>query len=108
MKDERLVAGDRLHLLVSPRGPVVGCLGGREIGGVAEALPLLLLGVPPHVALTLGPRPALRVGRSAVVDHARVLRPGPSPLVGDPVLLAVGLLARRLVDPVLVDAAVDP
>jgi hypothetical protein len=80
----------------------------REVGGVAKRDPFPLTGVPPRVALALGPRPALRVRRGAVVDDPDVLRPRPPPLVGDPVLLGVRPAARRLVDAVLVDPAVDP
>src|SRR5205807_8841753 len=54
------------------------------------------------------PRVPVRIRRGAVVDDPRVLRPRPPPLVGDPVLLGLGLASRRLVDAVLVDPAVDP
>src|SRR5581483_2797494 len=107
-QDERLVAADPLHLLGVARRPVVGRLGRGEVGAVADAGPLLLLGVPPDVALALRPRLAGGIGRGAVVDDPRVLRPRPAPLVRDPVLLAVGPAARGLVDAVPVDAAVDP
>src|SRR5205085_10391667 len=43
-----------------------------------------------------------------VVEDADVPGPGPAPLVRDPVLFALRLLARRLIYAVLVDAAVDP
>src|SRR5690349_7560104 len=109
MEDERLVTADRLHLLgVGRVGNVVRRLGGRKVRRVPQARPFALLLIPPYVALALGPRPPLRVGRGAVVDDAAVFGPGPTPFIGDPVLLGAGLLAVCLVDAVLVDAAVDP
>src|SRR6185437_16591252 len=54
------------------------------------------------------PRLAVRVGGGAVVEDPPVRRPGPAPLVRDPVLLLAGLAARGLVDAAGVDAAVDP
>src|SRR5581483_6530012 len=55
------------------------------------------------------PRLAVGIGGGAVVEEAAVRRPSPRPLGGDvAVLLPVRLLARRLVDPVLEAAGVDP
>src|SRR5437660_888730 len=108
MEDERLISRDRRHLLGAARRLVVGSFRWREVGTVAQARPSLLVGIPPDVALSLRPRVALGIGGGAVVDDPRVLRPSPAPLVRDPVLLRARLLARGLVDPVLVDPAVDP
>ena len=87
--------------------PVVGRLVGREIGEV-EAGPLLLLGIPPHVFLALGPRVALGIGGRAVVQDSLVGRPGPAPLGGDCSLLPVRRLPRGLILLLLEGAAVDP
>src|SRR5206468_2247048 len=75
---------------------------------VAERRPLLLLLVPPDVALALRPRLAVGRGGRAVVEDAAVAGPRPAPLVGDPVLLVARCLACRLIDAVLVDAGMDP
>src|SRR5690242_10280637 len=69
---------------------------------------LLVLGVPPHVALALRPGRAVRPCGGAVVEDAPVRRPRPAPVGRDPVLLGVGPPASRLVDPVGVDAGMDP
>ncbi len=89
------------------RRPVARRLIRNEVGHIMPR-PLALVGVPPHQGLALAPRLAVRVGGRAVVQDAPVGRPGPAPLGRDPVLLAAGLAARRLVLPVGVHAAVDP
>ena len=108
--DERVGAADRRHPLGVGLGAVAGRLVGREVRHVV-ARPLALLLVPPDVLLALGPRPALGVGRRAVVEHAAVGRPRPRPLGRDPAARGVevaGFAAPRLVDAVGVAAGVDP
>src|SRR5436309_1818173 len=56
VEDERGVAAQPLEAFLRAAGPVVRRLGGREVRAVAEARPLLLVRVPPDVALALGPR----------------------------------------------------
>ena len=106
--DERVGAADGVHALRLLRRLVVRRHVGLEVRRVAERVPLALAGVPPDVALALGPRVSLGVGGRAVVEDVAVARPCPAPLGRDPVLLGVRLLARRLVDAVLVDAGMDP
>src|SRR6185295_2396344 len=84
--DERRAAADRLHALRVLAGLELGRLVLLEVG-VVDAGPRALLRVPPDVLLALGPRLAIRVGRGAVVEQARVGRPRPPPFAGDPVLL---------------------
>src|SRR5699024_6639694 len=64
--------------------------------------------VPPHELLALAPGPAPGVGRGAVVEDPPVGGPGPAPVRGDLALLRAGAAAPGLVDPVRVDAGVDP
>ncbi len=108
VQDERVVARDGRHPRRVLGRAVVRRLVGLEVGVVAQRVPPALLGVPPDVALALRPRVAVRVGRRAVVEDPPVGRPRPAPLVGDPVLLAARLPARRPVDAVGVDPRVDP
>ena len=105
--DERRGAADRVHARRVRLGRVVRRLVRREVGVVAAG-PRALGRVPPDVALALGPRPPVGVGRGAVVELARVGRPRPAPFAGDPVLLGVRASAGGLVDAVGVDARVQP
>src|SRR3954447_11900732 len=108
VQDEGAASVERLHAGGAARGVVVGRLVRLEVRLVAEPGPLLLLLVPPDVLLALRPRLALWVGRCPVVEDASVAGPGPTPVRGDPVLLPVRPLARRLVDRMLVDPGMDP
>src|SRR3954447_21854718 len=108
MQDERATAVERLHSGGAARRGIVRRLVRFEVRLVAERAPLLLVRIPPDVFLALRPRLAVGVGGCAVVEDAAVARPRPPPVVGDPVLLGVRRLARRLVHAVLVDPGMDP
>ena len=105
LHDERMVAGDRLFGLRAVGRDVVRGLVLLEVGNV---LALPLGAVPPDVLLSLRPRLSVGIRGGAVVDDAPVRRPCPRPLGRDVALLPVRLLPRRLVDPVGINAAVDP
>ena len=94
LHDERVVAGDGVLRLGAVGRDVVGRLVLLEVGVVAAGPPALG-GVPPHIALALGPGLPVGVGGCPVVEDAGVGRPGPSPLARDPVLLPVRRPARR-------------
>src|SRR5207247_1359711 len=70
--------------------------------------PLLLLRVPPDVALALRPRRPVRIRGRAVVEEPTVHRPRPAPFERARGLLPVRPLARRLVYVVRERPAVDP
>src|SRR5699024_8147218 len=86
---------------------IIGALGHREVGDVLAG-PAAGLLVPPHELLALAPGPAPGVGRGAVVEDPPVGGPGPAPVRGGLALLRAGAAAPGLVDPVRVDAGVDP
>src|SRR5205814_6059478 len=96
LHDERVVAPDRVRAGRTVRRHVVGRLLLVEVRRVRSG-PLLLLAVPPDVALALRPWIPLRIGRRAVVEHPPVRGPGPRPLERRVALLPVRLPARRLV-----------
>jgi hypothetical protein len=107
LHDERVVAAQRIR----PDRPRWGLVG-RWFGLVKVrhimAGPLAALIIPPHQRFALAPRTSLWISRSAVVQNPAVGRPYPAPLQGVFILVQTGLAARRLVDPIGVDTAVNP
>src|SRR5919199_578993 len=107
LHDERSVAGDRVDTLgVGPR-TVVGTLGRYEVRLISTG-PLLLLLIPPYELLAFAPGLSFGVCRSTVVEDAAVVRPRPGPLRSHQRLLPSRLASASLVDPVGIDARVDP
>src|SRR5439155_6109626 len=107
LEDEGVVAGDRVLGSGAVRRNVRGGLLLLEVRVVGPH-PFLLRPVPPDQLLALRPRLALGIRRGAVVENPAVQRPGPAPLLRDPVLLLAGHLARGLVLLVRVGADVEP
>ena len=87
MKNERLIAADRVVAFRTFRWLVSRRLLFREVG-IVEARPFLLLRIPPDELLPLAPRRSVRTRRRAVVENASIGRPGESPAVTE-------VIARR-------------
>src|SRR6202044_3906345 len=88
----------------------VGPLGRRKVRHVI-ARPLLLVLIPPDVTLALRPRFTVRIGAGPVVEDPPVRGPRPRPLRRDDPARSAdvpGDPPTRLIDPVLVNAGVDP
>ena len=107
LHDERVVAADGLRAFRVVGRNVVRRLLLVEVGRVVPR-PLLLLRVPPHEPLALGPRLPVGIRGRTVVQQPTVRRPRPGPFEGSRTLLPVRLLAGRLVLLVAEDTGVDP
>src|SRR5699024_7459277 len=107
LHDERIVAGKSCGAALLGVPAVVGVLLRREVGDILPGPPLVLV-VPPDIPLAFAPGLAVGVGGGTVVEDPPVGRPRPRPLGGRAVLFAARLAAGGLVDPVRIDAGVDP
>src|SRR5689334_17758845 len=78
LHDKRVIACDSIHPCSIGRRYIIRALANGKIGDVVAG-PLLLLFIPPHILLTLGPRSSLRISRGAIVENTAVSGPGIAP-----------------------------